>query len=103
MNNAQAKMDALKQWAPEKLRARVPKWAKQVGFPGAPFKADLSQVLPRGPMTVISNESHRAWVFEYRFKDRGINAAEYVSRFDAANGFKPVAVNWITPTLGNWA
>lgn len=102
-NNFQAKLDALKQWPMERLRARIPAWAKKSGFPVKPFVPDLRQVLPRGPMTTLSNEGHRAWIFEEQFKERPEDPAEYVKAWDQANGYAPCPVQWITPKLGNFA
>jgi hypothetical protein len=100
MSNAQAKLDALRQWPAKKLQARVPAWAKPAATHIKPFAPDLRQFIPRGPTTIVSNAQHRAWVFESQFKSRPDDAAQYVQEWDKANNLAPHPVEWIRPSLG---
>ena len=104
MRYAQAKLDLLRRLPPAKLRAKLPAWAKRAGEFPAPFVPDLRMVLPRGPVTVMTNEGHRAWVFE-RFLCQPVekmSAAEYVAAFDRASGLAAHPVEWVRPIDGNY-
>ena len=87
MTNAQAKLEVMKHWAPERLAARLPAWARPSATYIKPFAPDLRQFIPRGPVTVLSNERHRTWVFEYQFKVRGDSVTEYVRNWNTANNY----------------
>ena len=65
MNNAQARLEAMKAWSSAKLYATTKRFLTPVP---QPFVPDLSYRLPRGPRTVLSNEPHRSWIFEMRFR-----------------------------------
>lgn len=103
VNRLQARLNMLRELAPAKLRARLPAWARNAGKFPEPFTPDLRQVLPRGPVTVLGDDSHRAWVFGEKFNGDPENPTQYVSNWDSANHFIAHPVEWIRPTDGNYA
>ena len=108
MSNAQTKLDLLRRLPANKLRAKLPAWARNVGAFVKPFEPDLRQFIPRGPITTLTNEPHRAWVFEFSGRNRiecALNPSDpeqYVKGWDLRNGFKPHPVEWIKPVNGSY-
>jgi hypothetical protein len=103
MSNAQARLDLLRQLPASKLKARIPAWARNAGAFVKPFAPDLRQFIPRGPITIMSNEPHRAWLFEHEFKRPPDNPIEYAAEFERASRHKPHAIEWIKPVDGSYA
>ena len=103
MSNAQTRLDLLRRLPANKLKARMPAWAKNAGAFVKPFAPDLRQFIPRGPVTLMTNEPHRAWLFEFEFKSRPDDPHEYVAAFAQASAHKPHAVEWVKPADGNYA
>lgn len=83
-----------------------PKWYRNPLNNVAARDAFAPNQPPRYPhrlTTTISNESHRAWVFERFPRGRDMTAKEYVNQFDRASGLKSCPIKWITPTAGSFA
>ena len=97
MNNAQSKLEAMKAWTPERLAAATRRLLTPVP---KPFTPDLRMHVPQLSGTRLTNEGHRAWVFEHSFRyekrpaivlndDGGTDSetlAAYIAAWDRANG-----------------